>query len=83
MVTGRAGPLSKPIDGYFDNLNDVRRRHVAQTLECTAIGDNEPVGEWLTEFIKQRGADGVMIDSRIYDSIARCRSYQYAAESIS
>lgn len=60
---GRPGPLSKPIDGYLAGLNDVRRRDLAQTLECSAIGDKEAVGEWLTDFIKQTGADEVMIDT--------------------
>ena len=80
---GRPGPLSKPIDRYLVGLNDVRRRDLAQTLECSAIGEKEAVGEWLTDFIKQTGADEVMIDCRIYDPVARCRSYQYAAEAIS
>ncbi|PBQ17752.1 hypothetical protein CCL08_13030 [Pseudomonas congelans] len=64
-------------------LNDVRRRDLAQTLECSAIGDKEVEGTWLTDFIMQTGADEVMIDCRIYDPVARCRSFQYAAEAIS
>jgi hypothetical protein len=64
-------------------LNDVRRRDLAQTLECSAIGDKEVEGAWLTDFIMQTGADEVMIDCRIYDPVARCRSFQYAAEAIS
>ncbi len=80
---GRPGPLSKPIDGYLAGLNDVRRCDLAQTLEYSAIGDKEAIGELLTNFIKQTGADEVMIDYRIYDPVARCRSYQYAAEAIS
>jgi hypothetical protein len=47
------------------------------------IGDKEVEGAWLTDFIMQTGADEVMIDCRIYDHVARCRSYQYAAEAIS
>ncbi|MCO7625019.1 hypothetical protein NJC08_01150 [Pseudomonas fluorescens] len=64
-------------------LNDVRRCDLARTLEYSTIGDKEAIGELLTDFIKQTGADEVMIDCRIYDPVARCRSYQYAAEAIS
>jgi len=80
---GRPGPLSKPIDGYLAGLNDVCRCDLARTLECSAIGDKEAIGDLLTDFIKQTGADEMMIDCRIYDPVARCRSYQYAAEAIS
>jgi len=80
---GRPGSLSKPIDGYLAGLNDVRRCDLARTLEYSTIGDKEAIGELLTDFIKQTGADEVMIDCRIYDPVARCRSYQYAAEAIS
>jgi alkanesulfonate monooxygenase SsuD/methylene tetrahydromethanopterin reductase-like flavin-dependent oxidoreductase (luciferase family) len=51
-------------------------------MACTAIGDKEDVGAWLREFIATTGVDELMIDARIYDSAARCRSYQLAAESI-
>lgn len=83
VANGRPGPLSKPIDGYLAGLNDIRRCDLARTLEWSAIGDKEAIGELLTDFIKQTGADEVMIDGRIYDPVARCRSYQYAAEAIS
>lgn len=80
---GLPRPLSKPIDGYLAGLNGVRRCDLARTLECSAIGDKAAIGEWLTDFIKQTGADELMIDCRVYDPVARCRSYQYAAEAIS
>jgi luciferase family oxidoreductase group 1 len=79
---GRPGLLCKPIDGYMEQMSDLRRKDLEQTLACTAIGDRVGVGTWLNNFIAQTKADEVMIDSRIYDPVARCRSYQYAAESI-
>ncbi len=34
------------------------------------------------EFIATTQADEIIIDARVYDPVARCRSYQIAAESI-
>jgi alkanesulfonate monooxygenase SsuD/methylene tetrahydromethanopterin reductase-like flavin-dependent oxidoreductase (luciferase family) len=46
------------------------------------VGDQQDVSDWLRRFIDTTQADEVMIDARIYDPQARCRSYQLAAESI-
>jgi hypothetical protein len=51
-------------------------------MACTAIGDVDDVGTWLRQFIATTQVDELMIDARIHDPVARCRSYQLAAESI-
>ncbi|MNF16794.1 hypothetical protein D3C76_1636280 [compost metagenome] len=53
-----------------------------QELAFTAIGTSDDVRSGLVQFLEFTKADELMIDARIYDPQARCRSYQLAAESI-
>jgi alkanesulfonate monooxygenase SsuD/methylene tetrahydromethanopterin reductase-like flavin-dependent oxidoreductase (luciferase family) len=74
--------LPLPEEGYMQRLANHERQGLAQAMACTAIGDKREVGDWLREFIATTGVNEVMIDARIHDADARCRSYQLAAESI-
>jgi luciferase family oxidoreductase group 1 len=82
LYTGRAAMLPRPVEGFMENLSGVDQQNLAQAMSCTAIGDKQDVGNWLRQFIAATEADEVIIDARIYDPQARCRSYQLAAESI-
>lgn len=82
LYSGRPGPLPRPEEGFMDNLSEYDRRNLGDAMSCTAIGNPDDVGSWLREFISMTQANEVMIDARIYDPVARCRSYQLAAESI-
>ncbi len=80
---GRPGPLPQPQDGYFQRLSERERHGLQQALAYSVVGDTEEVGQWLREFIAATGADELIIDARIHDPVARCRSYQLVAEAIS
>ncbi|PTQ66742.1 LLM class flavin-dependent oxidoreductase [Pseudomonas sp. GV071] len=82
LHAGRPTLLPAPEEGYLASITPRDRQGLDQAMACTAIGDKEDVGTWLREFIATTGVDELMIDARIYDSAARCRSYQLAAESI-
>lgn len=75
-------PLPRPQDGYMQRLSAEERRGPGGTLACTVIGDREEVGIWLRQFVAQTGADELIVDARIYDAAARCRSYQIVKESL-
>jgi alkanesulfonate monooxygenase SsuD/methylene tetrahydromethanopterin reductase-like flavin-dependent oxidoreductase (luciferase family) len=66
----------------MERLAERDRYSLAQAMACTAVGDQQDVSDWLRRFIDTTQADEVMIDARIYDPQARCRSYQLVAESI-
>lgn len=82
LYSGRPGPLPAPQEGYLQNTSAQDRYNLAEAMACTAIGNEDEVGSWLREFIATTQADEVIIDARIYDPMARCRSYQLAAQSI-
>lgn len=82
LYTGRPGPLPPPSPGYLDQLTDSEQRILRQAMAYTAIGDRLEVRQWLQQFISMTGADELMIDARIYDTAARCESYQMAIEAL-
>ncbi|EJM61869.1 luciferase family oxidoreductase, group 1 [Pseudomonas sp. GM50] len=82
LYAGRPGPLPAPEEGYMEKISQRDQYSLAEAMACTAVGDQDDVGSWLREFIATTQADEIIIDARIYDPVARCRSYQIAAESI-
>lgn len=82
LYAGKPGLLPLPEEGYIERLSELDRQTLTQTMSCTAVGDKDDVGSWLRQFIATTQADEVIIDARIHDPEARCRSYQLAAESI-
>jgi len=54
-----------------------------QVLSCASIGTPEMVRADLHKFIKQTGADELMITSQIFDHAARLSSFEIAAEALS
>lgn len=83
LHAGCPGLLPAPEEGYLATISPRDQQGLDQAMAYTAIGDKQDVGAWLREFIATTGVDELMIDARIYDPVARCRSYQLAAESIS
>lgn len=82
LYAGRAGPLPRPSEDFMDTLTNVDRHTLNQAMLCTATGDQDDVSSWLRQFITTTQADEIIIDARIYDAKARCRSYQLIAESL-
>lgn len=80
--SGQSGLLPKPVENYISKISKEQLHAMEAELAYTAIGNKEEVGAWLQRFINFTGVDELMIDARIYDPVARCRSYQLAAESI-
>lgn len=80
---GRPGLLPRPQEAYLQNLSHNEQQTLQQAMAYTAIGDVHQVRDWLKKYIEMTNADELIIDARIYDPIARCRSYQLVAESLS
>lgn len=82
LHAGRPGLLPRPVEGYLESLSPERRYGLDQELACTVAGTGEQVGKWLREFADITGANELMIDSRIYDVNARCRSFEIVAQAM-
>lgn len=81
LHAGRPGLLPKPAEGYMEQLSASQRIGLDQELACSVTGTRDIVRRWLQDFAEGTSADELMIDSRIYDPEARCRSYEIAAEA--
>lgn len=83
LHAGQPGLLPKPVLDFMQSLPPNRRMALEQELACSVAGTETEVGEWLREFARLTTADELMIDARIYDPDARCRSFEIAAASLS
>jgi luciferase family oxidoreductase group 1 len=83
LYDGLPCPLPRPQDGYLQRLSDEERQGPGGTLGCTVVGDRQQVGAWLRQFVARTGAHELIVDARIHDPLARCRSYQIVKETMS
>jgi alkanesulfonate monooxygenase SsuD/methylene tetrahydromethanopterin reductase-like flavin-dependent oxidoreductase (luciferase family) len=82
LRSGRPSQLQPPADGYVEGLGPQERDLLDQVLSCASIGTPEMVRADLHSFIKQTGADELMITSQIFEHAARLRSFEIAAEAL-
>jgi alkanesulfonate monooxygenase SsuD/methylene tetrahydromethanopterin reductase-like flavin-dependent oxidoreductase (luciferase family) len=82
LRSGRPSQLQPPAEGYTEGLGPQERAILDQVLSCASIGTPEMVRADLHVFIKQTGADELMITSQIFDHEARLRSFEIAAEAL-
>ena len=52
-----------------------------EALECSAVGTREDVTQAMADFVARTGVDEVIVASQIFDSAARKRSIEVAAEA--
>jgi luciferase family oxidoreductase group 1 len=81
LRSGRPSQLPPPVEGYTERLGPQERAILDQVLSCASIGTPEMVRADLHKFVKQTGADELMITSQIFDHAARLRSFEIAAEA--
>lgn len=79
--SGRPSQLPPPLEGYIEHLGPQERTILDQVLSCASIGTPEMVRANLRDFVKQTGADELMITSQIFDHSARLRSFEIAAQA--
>jgi alkanesulfonate monooxygenase SsuD/methylene tetrahydromethanopterin reductase-like flavin-dependent oxidoreductase (luciferase family) len=65
----------------MERLGPQERAILDQVLTCASIGTPEMVRADLHNFVRQTGADELMITSQIFDHTARLRSFEIAAEA--
>lgn len=80
LRTGRADTLQPPIEDYEDQLGPMERAMLDDFLSRAFFGSVETVKKGLREFVRETGADELMITSQIFDQAARHRSFAQVAE---
>jgi luciferase family oxidoreductase group 1 len=76
---GRPGQLAPPVPGYGERLGPMERSMLEQALAVSVVGSPETVRQGLEEFVRETGADELMVTSQIFDHEARLRSFEITA----
>ncbi len=79
MVRGARGKLQPPIDDIEAYWSPAEKAHVSQMLRYAFIGSPETLKRSLGAFIRETGADEIMITAPIFDHDKRKRSYELVA----
>ncbi|CAM5198491.1 hypothetical protein ARD30_16510 [Bosea thiooxidans] len=79
MVRGERGKLQPPIDDIEAYWSPAEKAHVSQMLRYAFIGSPETLKRSLGAFIRETGADEIMITAPIFDHDKRKRSYELVA----
>ena len=82
LVRGTRGQLRPPIDDIESYWSPAEKAHVSRMLTCSFVGVGEEVAEGLRAFVKQTGADELIVAGAIFDHQARLRSYEILAEAM-
>jgi luciferase family oxidoreductase group 1 len=72
-----------PIDDITAYASPFEIAQVNHALSCSAVGSSEAVETALRAFIKETGADEIMLSGHFYDHQARLQSFEIAAQVLS
>jgi luciferase family oxidoreductase group 1 len=79
LRSGQPSQLNPPVQGYLEALAPIQRAQLEAALSCSAVGSPASVKAAVESFVKQTGADELMVTSQIFDHKARLRSYELLA----
>lgn len=79
MVRGARGKLQPPIADMESYWTPAEKGHVRQMLRYAFIGSPETLKRSLGAFVRDTGADEIMVTAPIYDHEKRKRSYELVA----
>src|SRR5579864_6692604 len=78
--TGRRGRVPPPVADFDAQLDPYARAILADSQACAIVGAPDTVRHGLDEFIRQTGADELMVTANIFDHAKRKRSFEIVAE---
>jgi alkanesulfonate monooxygenase SsuD/methylene tetrahydromethanopterin reductase-like flavin-dependent oxidoreductase (luciferase family) len=81
LRTGRPGRLPPPVDGFAESLDPQLAGMVSHVLACSLVGAPDAIERGLGEFVRDSGADELIITGQIFDHRARLRSFEIAADA--
>jgi luciferase family oxidoreductase group 1 len=79
---GRPGRLPPPVESFGDRLGPMERSILEQALVRSVVGSPETVRQGLESFVRETGADELMVTSQIFGHAARLRSFEILANSM-
>ncbi len=79
MLRGRRGKMQPPIDNIEQLWSPAEKDGVERFLRCSFVGSGSTVKVRLQEFLKETGADELIVTARIFDPKARFRSLELLA----
>ncbi|MEP0942774.1 MAG: LLM class flavin-dependent oxidoreductase [Rhizobiaceae bacterium] len=80
MFTGRRGKLPRPTHDLEVEVPEHIKVQVDQSLSCSASGSSDKIHSELTTIISDHQPNELIITGSIHDHVARCRSFEIAAE---
>lgn len=80
LRTGRPGKLPRPVENYEETLEPVARAMLGHALSAAVVGSPATVKEGVEAFIRQTGADELIVTAQIHDHEARKRSFEILAD---
>ena len=78
--TGRRGRVPPPVADFDAQLDPYARAILADSQACAVVGAADTVRRGLDDFIRQTGADELMVTANIFDHAKRKRSFEIVAE---
>jgi luciferase family oxidoreductase group 1 len=81
LLRGTRGQLLPPIDDIERYWAPHEKAQAQRMLECSFVGSRASVQAGLERFVKDTGADEVIVAAAVYDHAARLRSYELLAEA--
>jgi luciferase family oxidoreductase group 1 len=82
LFRGTRGKLTPPIDDIEAYWSPLEKAQASRMLACAFVGSPATVQAGLTKFIRDTGADEVIVAAAIYDHAARLRSYELLARAM-
>ena len=80
LLRNKRGALPPPVDNIDDYLNPAERAHTNQVLERSFVGSPWKVRQELDYFLRETGADELMVCDYVHDQDARRHSYSLLGE---
>ncbi len=77
---GRPAQLPPPVPGFLHSAGPQAQALLQGVLSASAIGSRDTVRAAMQAFIKQTGADELMVAGAMFDHAARLRSYEIVSE---
>jgi luciferase family oxidoreductase group 1 len=79
MARGTRGYMQPPIADIEDYWSGPEKIQAQRMLACSFVGSQKSLRIQLKDFIKETGADELMVATAVYDHDARLRSYEVLA----
>src|SRR5439155_21793863 len=78
--TRRRGRVPPPVADFDGQLDPDARAILADSQACAIVGAADTVRRGLDDFIRQTGADELMVTANIFDHAKRKRSFEIVAQ---